>query len=86
MKINKAIIKIVGMIECPADFVNKLHNDGYRLQEDILTRGRIVKIVQIYYKNTFYPEVRKMLFLDNDSSSTIKIYQKENKRIVNFSQ
>lgn len=75
MKLNKAIIKIVGMIECPSNFVNKLANDGYKLQENILSKEDRDSSVK-YYKNTFYPEVRKMIFLDNDRSSTIKIYQK----------
>lgn len=83
MKINKTIIKIVGMIECPTDFVNKLTNDGYRLQEKILSNEDREKSAK-FYKNTFYPEVRKLLFLDNDSSSIIKIYQKENSESLIF--
>lgn len=83
MKINKAIIKIAGMIECPADFLNKAQLAGYHLQEDMLTKEKREESTS-FYKKTYYPEVRKMLFLDKNDSSTTKIYQKENNESLIF--
>jgi len=76
MKINKAIIKITGMIEYSAGYEKKLKNDGYRLEEDILNQKDRLNSSN-YYKNSYYPEVRKMLFLDEKEYSSVKVYQKK---------
>ena len=51
MKINKAIIKIAGMIECPADFLNKAQLAGYHLQEDTAYKGGAGKEHNILQEN-----------------------------------
>jgi len=83
MKINKAIIKIIGMIEYPADYEKKLKDDGYRLEEDILSEINRLNSSN-YYKNSYYPEVRKMLFVDDKGYSSVKTYQKNKKYDLNF--
>ena len=92
MKINKAIIKIIGMIEYPADYEKKLKDDGYQLEEDILKgqqhpkdeKKTKLEYSSDYYKNSYYPEVSKMLFVDNEDYSSVKTYQKKQDNILTF--
>ena len=83
MKINKAIIKIIGMIEYPADYEKTITKDGYRLEEDILKENDRLNSSN-YYKNSYYPEVRKMLFVDSKDYSSVKTYQNSKEYDLNF--
>ncbi len=83
MKINKAIIKIIGMIEYPANYEKAITKDGYQLEEDILSEKDRINSSN-YYRNSYYPEIRKMLFLDNEEYSSVKTYIKEQNKNLTF--
>lgn len=80
------------MIEYPADYEKKLKEDGYRLEENILKekphpfdkQKTYLEYSSDFYKNTYYPEVSKMLFIDDNKESLVKIYQKPQDYILIF--
>jgi hypothetical protein len=93
MKINKAIIKIVGVVEFPNNVEPQLKKFGYEYEDDILKR-KLVKdfsgndITEFesqsnFYKNTYYPEFRKMIFL-GDEKYSCRNWQKEFNTPISF--
>jgi hypothetical protein len=93
MKINKAIIKIVGVVEFPKNVEPQLKKFGYEYEDDVL-KSKVLKgfngkdmtefkSQSDFYKNTYYPEIRKMIFLGDEKYSS-RCWQKEFNTKITF--
>lgn len=93
MKINKAIIKIIGVVEFSNNVEPQLKKFGYEYEDDILKR-KVVKdfngkdLTEFesqsnFYKNTYYPEIRKMIFLGDEKYSS-RCWQKDFNTKITF--
>jgi hypothetical protein len=93
MKINKAIIKIIGVVEFPNIVEPQLKKFGYVYEDEILKKNNIkffdgsVKseydYMSSFYKNMYYPELRKMIFL-GDEKYSCRNWQKEFNTPISF--
>jgi len=70
--VNKYILKIVGVFHFNKEFYNNAINNGYQnLINDDFEKN--------YYKDTYYPDVRKVMFLNETNQHKVikKIFQAE---------